>query len=96
MAYLGRGSPDIVVIVDSDGVIQFINHTVSGLTAEEVVGRTVYDFIQPEYHDLHMSRFAQVFRGEPADLIESRATGPDGSVSWYRTRFGPVKHAGQR
>ena len=42
---------EIVVVIDSDGVIRFSNpqlETTLGLRTEEVVGRNIFDFIHPD------------------------------------------------
>jgi len=95
MRSLIENSPDIIAMVDSGGTIEFINRTVPGLTLEEVVGRTCYDFAQPEYHDILRTTLARAFGTGEADSFEATGVGPDGSIAWYQTRFGPIKSDGQ-
>jgi len=92
---LVENAPCIIMIVDRKGEIKFINHTVSGITPEEAVGRKHYDYIMPEYHDMVREVTEKVFKTGEVGTYEIRGTGPDGSISWYETRIGPIKREGK-
>ncbi len=87
--------PDIITVSDRDGTIQFINHTVSGMTPEQVIGKKLYDYISPEYHETAKKLIEQVFQTGVGSDYELIGAGPDGTSSWYWSRIGPVKHDGQ-
>ena len=91
---LVENAPNIILIASHDGEIQFINRTVIDVTPEEVVGKNVYDFIDPEYHDLVRKTIEHVFQTGEGGSYEIRGTGPEGKVSWYFTQVGPIKHDG--
>lgn len=95
MRSLIENSPDIISIVNREGRIQFVNRTVSGLTLEETIGRDVCDFTQPEYREMSRRSRAQVFETGEATKIEAQGVGPNGSISWYETRFAPIKRDGE-
>jgi len=83
--------PDIIILVDHDRTIQFINHVVEGLDAKDVIGMSIYDFIQPESHDITRGIVDSVFKtGEPGYYV-IKGVGPDGRISWYETRTGAIK-----
>jgi PAS domain S-box-containing protein len=88
-------APVQVTTVDRAGTILFINRPVPGLTLEDVVGKSVYGFLQPEYCNQGKECIEQVFRTGETVVNESMATGPHGTRSWYETRLGPVKVDGQ-
>ncbi len=88
-------APAQVATVDRQGKILFINRAVPGLTLEQVVGSSVYDYLQPEHCDQARQCVEQVFQTGETVVNESKATGPFGSVAWYETRLGPVKVDGQ-
>ncbi len=92
---LVENAPNIVLIVDRDGVIQFVNRTVPGLRAEEVIGRSQLDYLEPEYHEVVTETIERVFRTGETSSYQVRGAGPEGSISWYETYVGPVKRAGQ-
>lgn len=88
-------APVQVTTVDEAGTILFINRPVAGLTLDDVIGRSVYEFLQPEFRDLGRQCIELVFRSGGTVVNESMATGPHGTLSWYETRLGPVKVDGQ-
>jgi diguanylate cyclase (GGDEF)-like protein/PAS domain S-box-containing protein len=88
---LVKNVPDIIMLVDHDRTIQSINHVVEGLDAKDVIGRSIYDFIQPESHDITRGIVDRVFEtGEPGYYV-IKGVGPDGRISWYETRTGAMK-----
>ncbi|MHC4915179.1 MAG: PAS domain S-box protein [Planctomycetota bacterium] len=88
---LAQNAPNIVIVVDRDNRIQFINHTVPGFTEEEVLGKSQLDYIQPEYREVVSSAIEHVFQTGSGSSYEIRGTGPHGEISWYETRVGPIK-----
>jgi diguanylate cyclase (GGDEF)-like protein/PAS domain S-box-containing protein/putative nucleotidyltransferase with HDIG domain len=92
---LAENAPNIIIIADRDGTIQFVNRTVSGITTEETLGSSVYDFVQPEYRDVVRKSIEQVFQTGKVGSYQVMGAGPRGRPSWYETQFGPIKHDGQ-
>ncbi|MFC1924442.1 PAS domain S-box protein [Chloroflexota bacterium] len=87
--------PNIIIFINHSRKIQFINYTVEGLDVKEVVGKSIYEYIQPDYHHIAKETIDKVFKtGEPA-YYEIKGTGPNNSISWYRTRAAAVKRHGQ-
>lgn len=85
-----ENAPLFIAVVDESGSMQFLNHFRPGFDPAMVVGRPVYDFLQPEYHDVARKSLQQVFQtGEPASY-ECSGAGPEGTVSEYVTDVGPV------
>ncbi len=87
--------PNIVLLVDRDGTIHYINHTVPGLTPEQVIGKNHIEFIPPEHHDMVKETIEQVFQTGNIGDYEIKGAGPKGSISWYASRIGPIKSDGQ-
>jgi len=85
-------APNIIMLVDGNGTIQFINRTVSGFDVKDTIGTSLYDYIQPEYHDIVKAAFSRVLKTGKIDGYEIRGDGPDGSVVWYETRISPIQH----
>jgi PAS domain S-box-containing protein len=90
-----KDTPDIIMIVDRDGIIRFINHTVSGITVQETIGKKVYDFISSEHHEKMRKDLEQVFQTGQDASHEISGTGPHGGLSWYQARLGPIKQHGR-
>jgi len=92
---LGENAPNIIMLIDRDRKIRFINHIVSGLIIEDVIGKSIYEYIQPEHQETVREAVDKIFQtGEPG-FYETMGIGPDGSMSWYETRVGPVEQDGQ-
>ena len=89
-----ENAPNIIVIITRDGTIEFINRTVPGISVEETLGRSIYDYIEPEYHNIARKTIEQVFQSGESDSYEARVTVPDGYL-WYDTQVGPIKHGEQ-
>jgi len=89
--FLLENTADVILNLDRNGVILFINHTVPGYTVEDIIGKTIYDFIPPEQHNKTKNAIAKVFQTGEAVDFETSITRPDGSLLLYSTRLGPVK-----
>jgi PAS domain S-box-containing protein len=87
--------PDIVMTVDRDGTILFINRTLPGFTAEATMGAIVYDYVPPEHHDTLRRSLEGVFETGDGHDYEIAAPGPFGRTSWYFNRIGPVVRDGR-
>jgi len=92
---LVKNAPNIILIVDRDDKIQFINRTVIDASPEEVIGRSIYDFIDPKHQDVVRKTIRQVFQTGEGGSYEISGTGTDGGTSWYATQVGPIKRDGQ-
>lgn len=87
---LVQNMPNIVMIVDRDGILQYINRTVSGLTSEEVIGTSMFGYISPEYRRTARETVEQVFDSAEPASYQIQGTGPDGGTAWYETYVGPI------
>jgi len=94
MRSLLANCPDSITIVDRDARIRFVNRAIPGLTMEELVGRPLSDFTEPEYHDDYATILRQVFRTGQPDSLVTRALSPDGGVTWFENRIAPIKQDG--
>src|SRR4030042_18251 len=87
-------TPDIVMIVDRDGTIRFINHTVPGITEQEAISQKVYDYISVEHHELMRTSLAQVFGTGQSVGHQICGVGPHGRLSWYQAQLAPILQDG--
>jgi PAS domain S-box-containing protein len=89
---LAKNAPIFILIVNRVGVIQFLNRAQPGYSIEESIGKSIFDFIEPEYHDLVRASLKKVFSSGETMSFEMLAAGPDGSKAWYETNVGPIRH----
>jgi len=87
--------PDIVMTLDRDGTILFINRTVPGLTNDEVIETSGYDYLPPEHHDTVRRALERVFDTGDGHRYETAGTGPFGRTSWYLSSIGPIVRDGR-
>lgn len=92
---LVQNAPGHVMILDARGRIEFINRTIPGVRAEDLLGESVYDLVA-DSHRVELRRmFASVLRtGRPANM-EGPAGGRRGNSAWYRIHAGAVLRDGQ-
>jgi PAS domain S-box-containing protein len=87
---LVENAPDHILTVDKDGVIMSLNWTLPGVTVEETVGSTVYDFVREEYHDAWREALAGVFGGGQRAEFEVRTIGGPLEAQWYANTLSAV------
>ncbi len=88
-------APDFVLQVDAEGTILFINRTYRGLSKEQVVGTSVYDWVPEEFRPGVKSTLDHVLdSGEPR-VIEYWALDADGETRWHSAHFGPIGEGGR-
>ncbi|KYK30734.1 MAG: hypothetical protein AYK23_04385 [Candidatus Proteinoplasmatales archaeon SG8-5] len=88
---IAENAPDIVIMLDLEGRITFINRTVTGIKPEDVIGVSQYDYIEKEFRGIVKKTINRVLKtGKPGSYI-IKGTGPKGSISWYETQVGPLK-----
>jgi PAS domain S-box-containing protein len=78
--------PDHVLIVDRLGKIGYINHTAPGFTREEVLGKHLSTFLQPESGTRAEQCLEKVFRSATTCNLEAS----DVNLRCYRIRYVPV------
>ncbi|KFE65300.1 sensor histidine kinase [Hyalangium minutum] len=87
-------SQNMMMTADTSDRIRFVNFTIPGLTYEQVLGRSVYDFLLPADHERCRAVFHRVLETGVPDSYDVQSyadTGP----SWYVVRVGPIRDEGQ-
>jgi PAS domain S-box-containing protein len=91
---LVENAPDIILTVDQIGNILFINHPPVGMTVEDAIGTSVYDYVEPKYRKIVKQSIEKVFQTSEPGKYEIAARGPYNEKSWYTTQLGPIRHNG--
>jgi PAS domain S-box-containing protein len=88
-------SPDLILSVDRDGRILYLNKTVPGFTMDQVIGTSQYDYMPPDSRMKLRALTEQVFEtGEPV-TYEIPGFGPDGAEAWYFGSMSPIVRGGE-
>ncbi len=90
-----ENSPDRIMLLDRDANILFINHTIPGLSREQVIGTSFYDYALPECRKIIEECFKQVLKTGKADKFESIYKYADGRIQYFESYGGPVMKAGK-
>jgi len=92
---LTENSPDYIMLLDREGIIQFVNHTVPDLDRSEVIGTPVYDYVPPEFHATMEACFRRVLETGRPDQYEVDYYTADGDIQNFEARVGPVIRDGE-
>jgi len=91
---LVENAPDVIMTVDRQGTILFINHTISEIQPEKVVGTNICDYMPEEYHGVVRGAVERVFKTGEGGGYDTKSLESYGS-RWYTSRVGPVIQEGQ-
>ena len=89
---LTENTNDIIMIVEKDGRIQYMNKTVPPYTVEEVIGKKVYDYIPKEQYHVMEKALKTVFETKQPTSYEVSSDIPDFGILWFETKIIPIKH----
>ncbi len=91
---LVENAVDMILMLDSEGVILFINHAPAGLTVEEATGTSVYEYVFEDHRKIVRDALARSLEtGEPVSF-EMQAKGQLDILSWRSTIVSPIKNGG--
>ena len=90
---LVKNAPDRIAYLQQDGTIDFLN-TVMDEPEAGVIGRTIYDYTLPAYHEVVRTAIAQVLTTGKPTSYEAIGITRFGTQDWYDNRLGPVKQNG--
>ena len=88
-------APDYIVMVDRAGKMLFVNRVAAHTTMDKVIGKTVYDFLLPEYREMQREAFRKVFEDGESVYLEIHAQLTNGDKIWFGTRMGPIRVGGK-
>ncbi len=91
---LVESAPDIISTMDLDGRLTFVNRLPAnlGLGPQDVIGKSVFDFLAEDHHERLREACAQVIETGEVATYEVR-----GQMSgyWYASCLGPIKPEGR-
>lgn len=87
-------TPMVAVILDEKHLIRFANHTDSGASLNEVLGRSLYDFCLPEDRERIRRCVQQVFQTGKPNVYETSVVRLDDQQHWYISHLGPIFEGG--
>jgi PAS domain S-box-containing protein len=93
---LAETAPCIILTVQRDGTIQFLNRPVGNYTPEDTIGTKVWDYVPPDHHSIMQKAIEHVFQTGHPISYQILGVGPEGPASaWYMTQLGPILKDGK-
>lgn len=84
-------SPSFVSVLDTEGVIQFVNRTTEGLTKEQVLGQCIFDYLPDKAEaDKLKACFTSVIRTKRPQRVEINVARENGVTILWETRASPI------
>lgn len=87
---LAENAPDQIVMIDRTGKILFANQNLASLTREQVVGTSLYDYVEPSERSRLETVVRETFETGGRRSYEIRGIGATGPV-WYASHMGAVR-----
>jgi PAS domain S-box-containing protein len=87
--------PDVVLTMQRDGVITFVNHTEPGYSVEQVVGSHASAYLPEESRGQLDEALDCVFRQGETFESDSPTLRADGQAAHYTARFVPIRRGGR-
>lgn len=92
---IAQSTTDNVMLLDRNGVIQYINWTVPDLTPDQVRGTPATRYVGAEFHAAMRQCFTDVCNTAKPSRYETFYVSPEGKVSYWESRVAPVVRDGR-
>ncbi len=84
-------APDVIVELDHEGTIVYMNRPYDGYTLEDCLGKDFRSWTLPEYYDEMKESLEAVFTELNTQTYQSRVRNYQGDLQWHRSRISPVQ-----
>ncbi|MBE3136899.1 MAG: PAS domain S-box protein [Thermoplasmata archaeon] len=91
---LTRNTNDIIMIVDNQGILQYINKTLPPYTPKETIGKTIYEYVPKDHYDIISNSLTKVFKTGEQNNFEVFSNIPKIGIIWFSTKVVPIKRDG--
>jgi len=92
---LTENTDDTIVVTDNNDVIRYISRTIPPTTPEGVVGKTVYEYVSREHHEIMKESLKNVYKtGNPDSYevtLDMSRINPKIGTLWFNTKVVPIK-----
>jgi PAS domain S-box-containing protein len=88
---LTENTNDVIMIVDNKGELQYINKTIPPYTPKATVGKSAYEYVPKEQHDIMRNSLTNVFKTGKPETYEVSSVIPKLGTLWFSTKVVPIK-----
>jgi len=85
-----ENAPDYFVQLDHKGTMLFTNRLYEGVSLDDVIGTSIFDWIPRSYNRQVRSAIKRVFDTAKSSWVEYQAANPQGEKLWYSASIGPI------
>lgn len=85
-----QNTSDVIITLDNNYIIQFINHTPSGAPIDKVMSTSIYNYIPKEYQELAKQRFKKIYDTKKSNNYEMPGQHLDGTIAWFSISVAPL------
>lgn len=82
-------SPEIIMIADKEEKIQFINFVSGNYSKDEIIGSSLYNFVNVKHHPEIIKAHERIFNGSKSEQYETEGTDKNGNKAYFITHVGP-------
>jgi PAS domain S-box-containing protein len=90
-----ENSPDIVMMVDRDRRITYINRSFAAVAPADLLGADACSFVPAASRQVMTASLTRVFRDGVSDRFDMLGPGAEGSTAWYESRVVPIVRDGR-
>jgi PAS domain S-box-containing protein len=90
---LADNAPIMIVRVNREGIIGYINQVQLGYKIEDVIGTPVFNFIHPSHHDLYRGNIHKAIETAESVFFELKVPDPEGKIYWFDVHMAPIIEA---
>jgi PAS domain S-box-containing protein len=87
---LMANAPQLILTIDKEGRILFVNRSFPGFEQEETIGRSLFDFTRPASVVAVQQKIRRVFMAGISESFEMPVVAPDGRIYWYACNLAPL------
>lgn len=85
-----NSSPDSILTLDLNNIIQFVSLTDKSYDTTQIIGRNILDFVSPNEHELVIQSHQAAYNSRSPQSYEIEAISNTGEQRWYMTKVGPI------
>jgi PAS domain S-box-containing protein len=83
-------APIIIMTINLKEIITFTNFSGGNRPIDEIIGKSIYNFLAPEYHLLVKRCHQNVIKNQVNESYETEGLNADGTYHWFQTHVGPI------